>query len=260
MNNTKGLLRTLAAVNPLPETAEAALAKPERDALLQHIYEEHQRRSRPTRSRRLLLAGISIAIATSLIPAVALSGRLSSLFDFSNRGTPDGPGAEQLNNVRVADRLGLEPGGTMRLAERSGFVFHTVRGKDQRLCFGISSGPSAKSELTTLMCLSADGPAAFPSPSRPVLDFSPVMGRDGSTHMYFPRIMGFAADGVAEVGLVDVYGRMHTTPVEGNVYFAENFADVPAQAQIALDAQGEVIWRREVPKLADIGDLANRGR
>jgi hypothetical protein len=246
MNDTEDLLRTLAAVNPLPETAEAALAKPERDALLHHIYEEHQGRSRPTRSRRLLLAGISIAIAASVIPAVALSGRLSSLFDFSNRGTPDAPGAEQLNNVRVADRLGLQPGSTMRLAERSGFVFHSVRGKDQRQCFGISSGASAKSELTTLMCLSADGPAAFPSPSRPVLDFSPVMGRDGSTHVYFPSLMGFAADGVAEVGVVDLEGRTHATPVEANVYFTENLANVPAQALVALDAGGKVVWRRDV--------------
>jgi hypothetical protein len=257
MTNTEDLLRTLAAVNPLPATAEAALAKTERDALLQHVYEEDAGRSRPRRSRRLLVAGISIAIAASVIPAAALSGRFGSLFDFSNRGTADVPEAQQLNNLRVADRLGLQPGSTIRLAERSGVGFYTIRGKDQRQCFGISSGPSAKSELTTLMCLSADGPAAFPSPSRPVLDFSPVMGRDGSTHMYFPSLMGFAADGVAEVGVVDLEGRTHTTPVEANVYFTENLANVPAQALVARDADGKVVWRREVPKF---GDITNRGR
>jgi hypothetical protein len=259
MNRAEGLLRTLAAANPLPETAETALAKPERDALLHHIYATHQGLPPPPWSRTLLVAAISIAIAASVIPAVALSGRLSSLFDFSNRGTPDAPGAAQLNNLRVADRLGLQPGSTMRLAQRSGLVFHTVRGEDQRQCFGINSGPGAKSELTTLMCLSADGAAAFPSPSRPVLDFSPVMGRDGSTYMYLPTLMGFAADGVAEVGLVDLEGRMHTTPVEANVYFTENLANVPAQAVVALDADGELIWRRDVPKFADIADITNRG-
>jgi hypothetical protein len=254
MNTTEDPLRALAAVNPLPATAEVALAKPERDALLQHIYEEGARReegagrSRPTRSRRLLVAGISIAIAASVIPAAALSGRLSSLFDFSNRGTADVPEAQQLNNLRVADRLGLQPGSTIRLAERSGVVFYTVRGKDQRQCFGISAGPRAKSTFTTLMCPSGDGGTAFPSPSRPVLDLSPIMGRDGSTRLYFPRIKGFAADGVAEVGVVDLDGRTHTIPVEGNVYFAENLADVAAQALVALDAHGEVVWRREVPK------------
>lgn len=243
MNNAEDILRTLAAVNPLPETAVVALAKPERDALLHHIYEEHQGRPRPTRSRRLLVAGISIAIAASAIPAAALSGRLSSLFDFSNRGTPDVPEAQQLNNVRVADRLGLQPGSTMRLAERSGVVFYSVRGKDQRECFGMGSGDVAET-YETLVCPSPDDPVPFPSPSRPVLDLSPMMGHEGSTRVYFPRIIGFAADGVAEVGFVDLDGRTHTTPVEGNVYFAENLADVPAQAQIALDAQGDVVWRR----------------
>jgi hypothetical protein len=248
MSNDQDLLRVLAAVNPLPEARAAALGTSERDALLRRIYEEHQRRPRPTPSRRLLAVGISLAIAASAIPAAALSGRLGSLFDFSNRGTPDAPEAQQLSQLRVADRLGLQPGSTMRLAERSGLVFYTVRGKDQRQCFGVSSGPGAKSELTTLMCLSADGPEAFPSPSRPVLDLSPVMGRDGSTQMYFPRLMGFAADGVAEVGVLDLDGRTHTTPVDDNVYFAENVADIPAQAQVALDAEGDVVWRREVPK------------
>jgi hypothetical protein len=252
MNNADDLLRTLAAANPLPSSAEVALAKPERDALLQHIYAEHAERSRPTRSRALLVAGISIAVAASVIPAAAVSGRLSSLFDFSNRGTPDMPGEQELNNVRVADRLGLQPGSTMRLAERSGVLFYAVRGKDQRQCFGISASASANPELTTLMCPGGDGPAAFPSPSRPVLDLSPMMGRHGSTLKYFPSMMGFAADGVAEVGVVDREGRVHTTLVEGNVYFTEDLADVPAQALVARDAHGEVIWRRDVPKFGNI--------
>jgi hypothetical protein len=250
MTNAEDLLRALAAANPVPEAGVATPGKTERDALLDRIYEEHPRRLRRTRSRRLLVAGLSIVIAATAIPAAALSGRLSSLFEFSNQGTSDVPEAEQLNNVRVADRLGLEPGSTVRLAERSGVVFYTVRGESQRQCFGYSAGPDVQSErFTALMCPSPDGPAVFPSSTSPILDMSPHMGRLGSNRVHFPKIIGFAADGVAEVGIVDLHGRRHTTPVESNVYVAENLADVPAQAQIAVDTQGDVVWRREVKAL-----------
>lgn len=240
------VVRSLAAVNPLPETADVALANPERDALLHRIYEERQEVPPRRRSRRLLVAGVSIAIAASVIPAAALSGRLTSLFDLSNRGTADVPEAQQLNSVRVADQLGLQPGSTIRLAERSGVGFYTVRGEGQTQCFGIRSGPAADSTFTTLTCQSPDDAAPFPSPSRPVLDLSPIMGQEGNTRVHLPRMIGFAADGVAEVGVVDADGHIHTTPVQANVYFTEDFADFPAQAMVALDAQGEVVWRSEL--------------
>lgn len=243
MTNSDYLLRTLAAANPVPEAGAATSGKAERDALLQRIYEQHQRPPRRAPSRRLLVVGLFIAIAATAIPT-AVSGRLGALFDFSNRGTADAPDAQLLNNLRVADRLGLEPGTTVRLAERSGVIFYVVRGEDQRRCFGYSAGPDVQSETFTALQCPREPP--FPSPRRPVLDLSPLMGREGSADVSIPKIIGFAADGVAEVGIVDQQGRRHMTSVESNVYFAENLGDVRAATQIALDAHGDVVWRRDV--------------
>jgi hypothetical protein len=244
VTNSDYLLRALAAANPVPEAGAATSGKAERDALLQRIYEQHHRGPRRARSRRLTIVGVSIAIAATAIPA-ALSGRLGALFDFSNRGISDVPEVQLLNNLRVADRLGLEPGTTVRLAERSGVIFYMVRGEDQRRCFGYSAGPDVQSE--TFTALECPGEPPFPSPRRPVLDLSPLMGREGSSDLSIPTIIGFAADGVAEVGIVDQHGRRHMTSVESNVYFAENLGDVRAAAQIALDGRGDVVWRRDVP-------------
>jgi hypothetical protein len=245
VTNSDYVLRALAAANPVPEAGAATSGKAEREALLQRIYEQHQRGPRRARSRRLIVVVVSFAIAATAIPA-ALSGRLGALFELSNRGNSDVPEAALLNNLRVADRLGLEPGTTVRLAERSGHIFYMVRGEDQTRCFGYSrAGRDVQSETFTALACPREPP--FPSPRRPVVDLSPLMGRQGSPDVSIPTIIGFAGDGVAEVGIVDQDGRRHMTEVESNVYFAENLGGVDAAAQIALDANGDVVWRRDVP-------------
>jgi hypothetical protein len=177
-----------------------------------------------------------IAIMAAAIPAAALSGRLNSLFNFSNEGTTNVPEERELTNLRVADRLGLVPGSTVRLAERGGVAFYSVRGDEQRVCYGTRR--RADAEFETLLCPGTNESTPFPSSSRPVLDLSPRLGQPGSNQAYFREVIGFAADGVAEVGIVDLDGQTHTTPVQDNVYYTEEFAAVPAQALVALTRRG----------------------
>jgi hypothetical protein len=244
MSTNDDPVRILAAANPVPEATTLAATVGERDALLDHIYRDRSASSGPRRPRRLLLAAVLVALTVSAVPAVALTGELDTLFNFSNKGTADVPEAQKLNTMRVADRLGLQPDSTVRVAQRAGFAFYLVRGHKDRQCFGISS--DAGETYETLMCPGSDGQATFPSPSTPLLDLSATVSQEGSTRVYFPRLIGFAADGVAEVGLVDLDGHTHTTPVKGNVYVTTDVGDVPAQALVAFDSRGKVVWRRTV--------------
>jgi hypothetical protein len=105
-----------------------------------------------------------------------------------------------------------------------------------RTCYG--SGPaSERGKLGVLVCPSQ----SFPSAEMPLLDFSVLEATRANAQPRLVRVEGIAADGVADVVLLDSDGgEVGRQPVSGNVY---RFDSVPASARVvaAEDSDGDTV-------------------
>ena len=210
------VIRRLAAANPFP--AATAL----KDAPMRGL------------ARRRVLAAALAATAIS-VPAAAFAGDIGGLFGFSTRGAPvatgDTPFAQVTALNAALDDLGF-PATMELLARREGVSFYGARRSDGRFCFAVDSGARQAVGCDN----GSPSGAAFPSVQRPIIDFSRFSGG--------ARLVGFAADGVASVALIDASGAtIASAPVVDNVYAEVN---VPADGAgvEALDSQGTVVYRR----------------
>jgi hypothetical protein len=183
--------------------------------------------------RTLLLLVVLCAAGASAAVAIAVRGANGSsrpdLFRLSTRGVRVTPtkGARAAFRVESA-RL---------VAIRDGRAFYELDTPDGR-CFGVGSAASV-GDPGGEAC--PDG--TFPSPPRPTLDFSVYEGRVGDRdHMTLFRIEGFAADGVAAVGVRNAAGHIALrVAVANNVYALDRVPPGLSGALVALDAQGGVI-------------------
>lgn len=209
--NDDQLIARLAAANPVPTRT-------------------HVREPQPLRfpRRRAALAAAFAAAAIGL-PAVAFADGLGALFDFSNEGTPvptnASPFAEDSSLNQAMQELGF-PSRLHLLEERDGVRFYAASRQNDTFCFAV-----ALDGRKAVGCA-----PAFPSPRRPIVDFSRFS--KGA------RIVGFAADGVSTVALVDATGAtIASAPVIDNVYAAINTTPGAVGVQ-ALDPQGAVVYTR----------------
>lgn len=208
------VIARLAAANPFPlPVATSAGARP-----------------RSGRRRPLLVAGL--AAAAVAVPGVAFADDIAGLLGFSTQGRPVVASATdfgRLSGLNAAmQELGF-PSTLQLLDERDGISFYAARRADGKLCFAVDSANGKG-----LGCV-LGGPA-FPSPERPIIDFSRFSGG--------ARLVGFAADGVASVALLDASGAViATAPVIDNVYANAN-PPAGAVAVEALDSSGSVVYRR----------------
>ena len=205
------LIARLAAANPVPTGTGV-----------------HARRSFRL-PRRAALAAAFAAAAIGL-PAAAFADEIGGLFGFSNEGasvptsalpfTRDSSLNEAMRELDFPSRLHL-------LTEREGTRFYAARRANGDFCFAV--------ELEEGRAVRCNLSPAFPSPERPVVDFS-RFSRGA-------RIVGFAADGVSSVALVDASGaRIATARVIDNVYAAPGARG--AVGVEALDAHGNVVYTR----------------
>lgn len=208
------VIARLAAANPFPAPPATASRPP---------------RFRPR--RRLLAAAIAAALVS--VPAAAFADDIGGLLGFSTQGQPVATrdtALSQLSGLNAAmGELGF-PSTLRLLDERDGIRFYAARRADGRFCFGIERRTGEAGGGCVL------GGASFPSPERPIIDFSRFS--DGA------RLAGFAADGVANVSLLDDSGGViASAPVVNNVYAD---ADPPAGAVAveAVDNHGTVVYRR----------------
>ena len=210
------LITRLAAANPYPAVSASTANAP--------------RRSTP----RVVLAAAVAATAIS-VPLAAFAGDLSGLFRFSTQGQPVATSETSFARVTALNaalqELAFPP--TMQLLdEREGVSFYGARRRDGRFCFAVESGAGRAVGCDN----GSPSGAAFPSAQRPIIDFSRFSGG--------ARLVGFAADGVAEVALFDASGvRIASAPVVDNVYADVN-PPAGAAGVEALDAHGAVIYRR----------------
>jgi hypothetical protein len=260
MRTTIDPIDALASINPVPESELAALdGAPARERTYELILARRASECPSPRRRSRRLAIAAVAAAALAVPATLVAGgRLGSLFGFSTEGTV----VEKERFGRLTSLLRSVRAGEVRLlAEREGVAFYIARTEDGRLCplTGRADAPAANYFFG---CMNRAGSARFPSPERPVLDFSPVFGSPGGPRpgVYLRQLRGFAADGIAKVQALDAQGGVIAEAVvEDNVYATgvllrgapPNLAgQKPVSAFVARDEDGRIVW---TSRLHDFG-------
>jgi hypothetical protein len=212
MNND--VIERLAAANPLPTGAR--LRHPEPLAL-------------PTR-RIVLALALMAAIA---LPAFAFAGKLGDLLGLSNKGTPVATSALDLSKDTALNEAMQQlafPSRMQLLGEENGVSFYAARRADGDYCFAIES--------TMAKGVGCDLDGTFPSPSRPVMVFPPLI-----------QFAGFAADGVATVAGIDASGKtVVSAQVSENLFASATRGPFPTVVAIeALDTHGNVLATERRP-------------
>ena len=189
----------------------------------------------PGRPRRRVLAAALAATAIG-VPAAAFANDIGGLLGFSTQGQPFAAGDTPFARVTALNAALHDLGfpSTMELiARREGVSFYAARRSDGTFCFAVDSGGTRQG----VGCDNGSpAGAAFPSPQRPIIDLSRFSGGR--------RLVGFAADGVASVALIDASGAtIASAPVVDNVY-ADLSPPAGAAGVTALDANGTVVYRR----------------
>ena len=210
--NDDQLIARLASANPVPTGGQVREPEPFR------------------LPRRPAVAALLAAVAIGL-PAVAFGDDIGGLFGFSNEGTPvptsSSPFSRDSSLNQAMEELGF-PSRLQLLTERDGIEFYAARRADGGFCFAVA--------LDGRRAVGCNASPPFPSPERPIIDFSRFS--KGA------RIAGFAADGVSRVALVDASGEtIASAPVVDNVYAATN-TEPGATGVQALDAEGNVVYSR----------------
>ncbi len=214
-------------------------------------WEDVQARARrPLRQQAITLGVVAAVIATTVAaPALGIGSVLGGLFD----GTPVKEERLSAHELHVISALasGVSPrttaskqqdlarlGGTSlrQIAAHDGHAYFVANLRGGGLCVSIAriGNPTL---LGSILC-SPD----FPSPARPILDRSGFAGPPSEPQV--SRLEGFAADGVASVGVVTTNGELKAvTPVRDNIY--RRTKDLPTEttrAVVALDANGKRIY------------------
>jgi hypothetical protein len=208
------VITRLAAANPLPTGAPPRTPEP---------------LAVPTR-RIVLALALTAAVA---LPAIAFAGKLGDLLGLSNQGTPVATSSLDLSKDTGLDeamqQLGF-PSTMQLLGTRNGVSFYAARRGDGDYCFAIESkvGKGVGCDLN----------GTFPSPSRPVMVFPPLL-----------QFAGFAADGVAIVAGIDASGStVVSAPVSENLFASTSAGPFPSVVALeALDAQGNVLATERRP-------------
>jgi hypothetical protein len=234
-NHVTTAFARLAAANPYP-TEMLRDVQLEPPALMAR---EDELPARPRRVRMAVAIAACALAVVAIAPALAVSERVRELFGFSTSGTPVPISALGLYELSSLERVGFSDG-VRKLGDRAGTAFYVGRSRSGALCFATGPTTAPRPAFGVLACQGAQG--VFPSRQRPIADFSPMRGHEGSSDVYVWKLVGFAADGVAAVAVRDVSGALHSTPAVGNVYASGELPAVPATEIVALAADGRVLY------------------
>jgi hypothetical protein len=179
---------------------------------------------------------VTLVVSCAIGAAIAVAARgahgssRAGLFRLSNHGVRVTASRGARRAFRVAS--------VRVLAVRDGRAFYELDTADGH-CFGVGSATNV-GDPGGEVC---PGGARFPSAARPTLDFSVYEGQSADRDdMRLFRIEGFAADGVAAVGIVNRAGHVGwRVPVSNNVYVLRHVPPGLTGAVVALDAGGSVM-------------------
>ncbi|MGH2920925.1 MAG: hypothetical protein ACRDKU_02530 [Gaiellaceae bacterium] len=188
-----------------------------------------------------LLTVACLAAASLVAVAIATDNPAPTHFDrLSNTGVP-------VTDVAAKDIEALQSSGgkgELRLLdEREGVMFFTAPALHGGLCFAV--GPASTKRISVLFCPGQEAAALFPSDDSPILDMSgKAFSNEGG--VIFLQLVGFAADGIADVAVIDSNGTRHAAAVQRNVFARRMMPGESIQAIVALDASGKEVFRRDV--------------
>jgi hypothetical protein len=92
--------------------------------------------------------------------------------------------------------------------------------------------------------LGCPAPSTFPTEDQPVLDYSTYSQDMNDPYPTIDRLAGFAADGIAAVGIRGPSGDTTWVPVAENIYGGGSFG--PVAVLLARDADGNVVYSHVV--------------
>jgi hypothetical protein len=198
-------------------------------------------------ARRISRRGWMLAFALSLVtvvlavPGLGLGGLVAALFGLS--------GGERVPIQRLSpeDRWLLKHGGVfglraMRFLGSGGpIAYYGITRNDGSRCFATGLLRS-RPHISSLDCPPQGKAFTFPSAKTPLLDRSAFSVGANRTRWIFV-LTGLAADGIAQVGVIDQEGRLHATAVVNNVYYTTNLPNGPLRAIVALDANGRAVYK-----------------
>lgn len=231
------VLDLVADLNPAPSRAvDTATTADLRRTVLWRV-------STPPPRRRLRVgAAAALAAAVVAVPAFATSAALRSLFEFSPPSEPVPATEFESRALDALSYVRARPDTVGAVATHGETALYAARSEAGGVCVGAGPRGAATPTFTQLQC--GDGSAgAFPSPSVPVVQFGNIFGQEGSDELYLSTLIGFAADGVAVVGVRGPAGTVARAEVSRNVFAA----DVPPQPVTdieAYDHAGQLIWSR----------------
>lgn len=227
-----------------PELVELLGGEPELLALAD-AYEATQRRHwRQRRSHRpfVHVGLVAAVVAAVAVPAVAFAGQIGSLIGLYNHGTPV-PASAFPNPWAAA--LVRDPtfgnGEVRQVGQTNGVTFYAAKSESGNYCVGI--GFAVMPSIEALTCGAAID--TFVSGTSPIEDFSSINSADGST--FVTRLAGFANDQAARISILAPNGTsLYSTPVVNGLYAANDLPQQPAEAIVALDPSGRVVFQRNL--------------
>jgi hypothetical protein len=235
-------LDAFAALNPVPSSELPALERaPERARTLSLI--NAHRNGRATRTPiRLRAAVAGIALTAMIVPALAFSGQLRSLFGFTNQGNSVDTRALDLRTATALDTAGAT-GSVKLLASRAGIGLYLAHGEGGKLCLfvGPPNGPDERG--LSGGCMNAAASASFPSPALPIIDMSAFFYKPRAVGEGISRLAGVAADGVAKIQIVGLDCQVIAeAPVMDNIYARTDLPETPAVAIVGLSHDGKRVY------------------
>lgn len=187
---------------------------------------------------RWIVAGLLAVTIGGISAAMALHSepdRFTTLSNVGRAGKTDG--FEPIGPVGYQATQSI---GAFLLARRGDYEFFRMSLADGTSCWGAKKSYSSEEGVMSRACQRESG---FPSRARPLLDYSTLEQTDES----YPRLIrlaGFAADGVAQIAVIDPDNRLvPAVPVEDNVYFTEQLPQGDFFGLAALDRDGDIVWR-----------------
>jgi hypothetical protein len=203
----------------------------------------------------------SLTVVTALVAGSAVATGMATLGQHTKQTLKaDSPGAT-ISNLgssivtvtaamqpgiqHVEQSLGLTVGTIVNLGARDNVSFYQLKNTGGPDCFAIARRTTT---LGQVRC-STD----FPSPTRPVLDFTGFKqlqpGDPKSARIVDSA--GFATDGVADIAFSTANGDLvDETPVANNFYDVTAPPDEYVTGIVAQDADGNTIWTEAYPDAA----------
>lgn len=206
------------------------------------MIEDANRQTTRTRRRhlKLICAALgAVAVAGALFETIRPASATpppESLSSVSATSTPVTVDAASQTALARFQESGYNLGAVSLLSTSGQRSYYRIADSSGPTCYGVGYA-STNNDLGQIEC-SPD----FPSPERPVLDFTVMHGNQ------VWRSEGFASDDVATVSFIDGSGQLiDVTPVVHNVYYVTAPPSEFVKTIVARDSSGTVLWSESLP-------------